>query len=800
VKVGDIYLLVGGYEFDQANEDIKWMNKYLPLDEQLPYQDTLIQVLIKFDHNLKVIFEHGYYPNHEGSSIAGVDCNLHSAMSIDMHDSVYLSQTFCNDDTMDFRAGKVFLHKFNWKCPKGTRMDWEDLLCLPDRLFCKCGFSVEKVSGIGVQCYQYIGNDFKLFFLEFDKMLKMDYPRLNYWAAVCVRSAPYEPGTDSETIWLKLLRKVEKKSSALRHASDAFSIVDGRYKARTRGSPPTFTHIHDDITSFIDDLQPLHSEIIHPGSTTSYYVEEEPTFFLPPEPTRPPLGYQETYAPTREPTKDPTNAPVVTPPPSVSVSVSEPLDTPPALILSFSWVVLSWELSNHLLPFMHNFGRNTMMLQYYLEMTSWNVTDAEDMVGEYIHNGLIQLFASTGMIQRSLEMMLHEVSRVLVDQQIRKRHIPWNDVDEQIYSDSVCAELQRQQRVLDWKVSLFRDRSKMYAAFALDDSIDWGSINELNDTVRDIQSLLFAQTMDFEEIARFLGSWYCSYSRYELLDEFEQFINEETDVCVPVQHLGGLNVVEKTEKIMRFIEALIPRVNVIKKEYGMKLTRTLMMDISDIVQDELDDARSRGENAITFTLDHNELMLMQKLQNIKILEIMMQFLNEEREPLDDLEFNVTLHSPFRVYQNGKEFRFRMNTYEMTAFHHKFNVDEFHQTPKFTKWFKNHVKGKTINEDGEKTFNVAPEHMLLLSDNTAIFNRFKFNKNLHLPSPFCQWTIEFNHDDHNPNTTANESAHASYGSEKLKQVRHIKIGFFVVADPIPEEFQINLTEQYPDLQV
>merc|ERR1719167_1131219 len=125
------------------------------------------------------------------------------------------------------------------------------------------------------------------------------------------------------------------------------------------------------------------------------------------------------------------------------------------------------------------------------------------------------------MIQRSLEMMLHEVSRVLVDQQIRYRHISWNDVNERKYTESVIEELQRQQRVLDWKVSLFRDRSKMYAAFALDDSIDWGSINELNDTVRDIQTLLFAQTMDFEEIARFLGSWYCSYSRYELLDEFE---------------------------------------------------------------------------------------------------------------------------------------------------------------------------------------------------------------------------------------------------------------------------------------
>ena len=89
-------------------------------------------------------------------------------------------------------------------------------------------------------------------------------------------------------------------------------------------------------------------------------------------------------------------------------------------------------------------------------------------------------------------------------------------------------------------------------------------------------------------------------------------------------------------------------------------------------------------------------------------------------------------------------------------------------------------------------------MLLLSDNTAIFNRFKFNKNLHLPSPFCRWTIEFNHDDHNTNTSATESA--MYGSDKMKEVKHIKVGFVVVADPVPEEFQTNLADLYPDLQV
>ena len=416
---------------------------------------------------------------------------------------------------------------------------------------------------------------------------------------------------------------------------------------RTRGSPPTFTHIHDDISSFIDDLQPIDSHIIHEGYVTSY-AEESPTIFLPPEPTRPPLVFGQTY----DPSAAPAMVPIVSDPPTATVPVLTSM-TPPALILSFSWVVLSWELSNHLLPFMHNFGRNTVMLKYYLEMTSWNVTDAEDMVGEYIHNGLIQLFSSQGMIQRSLEMMLHEVSRVLVDQQIRYRHLLWDDMEERSHTQSVMMELHRQQRVLEWKVSLFKDRSKMYAAFALDDTIDWGSINELNDTVRDVQSLLFAQTMDFEEIARFLGSWYCSYTRYELLDEFEEYVDRETDVCIPFQHIGGLNVVEKTEKIMRFIEPLIPRVNVIKKEFGMKLTRTLMMDISDIVKDEIDSARARDENQITFTLDRDQLLLFHELQNILILEIMMQFLNEHNEPLDNLEFNITLHSPFKIYKDDQ---------------------------------------------------------------------------------------------------------------------------------------------------
>ena len=115
--IGDIYLLVGGIEFDRENEDKKWQNQYLPEDQQLEIQDRVVQVLIKFDHNLNVIFEHGYFPNHEGTPIAGVDCNLQAAMSIDNYDSVYVAQTFCNDESPEMRAGQVFVNKFNWKCP-----------------------------------------------------------------------------------------------------------------------------------------------------------------------------------------------------------------------------------------------------------------------------------------------------------------------------------------------------------------------------------------------------------------------------------------------------------------------------------------------------------------------------------------------------------------------------------------------------------------------------------------------------------------------------------------------------------
>lgn len=115
--VGDIYLLVGGIELNKENEDIKWQNQYLPEDQQLETHDTLVQILIKFDTDLNVIFEHGYFPKHEGN-IAGVDCNMQAAMSIDKQDSVYLAQTFCSDETPDMRAGQVFINKFNWMCPR----------------------------------------------------------------------------------------------------------------------------------------------------------------------------------------------------------------------------------------------------------------------------------------------------------------------------------------------------------------------------------------------------------------------------------------------------------------------------------------------------------------------------------------------------------------------------------------------------------------------------------------------------------------------------------------------------------
>ena len=531
-------------------------------------------------------------------------------------------------------------------------MDWDDLMCLPDRIFCRCGFSVTEIFGIGLQCYQYVGHEFQAQKIEIDAMLEMDYPRLNYWAAVCVRSMNYEVGATSEIQWVELLKKIQDKSAALRHASDEYSVVDGRYQARTRGSPPTFTHIHDDISSFIDDLQPIDSSVIFEGYTHDFPTAP-PTHFVPPAPVPAPLEPGDTYPPTAVPevgtdptTLSPTDVPTTSPTdlPTTNTDVDASALLSPALVLSFSWSVLSWDLANNLLPFIHDFGRNTIMLKYYLEMTSWNVVYGEQFVGEYVHNGVLQLFAQKSMIHQSLRVMVHEVSRVLVDQQIRLKH------DEDQHTVSVIKELQRQQRVLSSKLQLFADRSKMYTELAIDDSIDWSAINELNDTVRDVQSLIFAQTMDFEEIVRFLGCWYCSYARYYLVDEFDEYVDGETNVCVPFQHIGGLDVVEKTDKIMRFIEPLVPRVDAIKKEFGLKVTRTLMMDISDHITSELADARNGNENKISFELGPDDLILFNDLQNIKMLEIMIQFLNEHGEPLDDLEFNVSLNSPFRLYK------------------------------------------------------------------------------------------------------------------------------------------------------
>merc|ERR1712154_252003 len=93
----------------------------------------------------------------------------------------------------------------------------------------------------------------------------------------------------------------------------------------------------------------------------------------------------------------------------------------------------------------------------------------------------------------------------------------------------------------------------------------------------------------------------------------------------------------------------------------------------------------------------------------------------------------------------------MNTYSMKAFHHKFDIFEFHEEPIFDDWFEKHIKRNTINEE-EQDFKLSPEHLLLLSNNVTIFNRFKFNHNLHLPSPFCKWKIKFGNNDHNKSTT------------------------------------------------
>ncbi len=110
--IGNIYLLIGGIEFNKTNEKIKWMNQYLSENNQIKINDKSIQILIKFDKNLNVLFQHGYWPNNNNNN-----CNLKASLSIDKYDSVYLSQIFCNNN--------IFINKFNWKCPNGTNMDWE---------------------------------------------------------------------------------------------------------------------------------------------------------------------------------------------------------------------------------------------------------------------------------------------------------------------------------------------------------------------------------------------------------------------------------------------------------------------------------------------------------------------------------------------------------------------------------------------------------------------------------------------------------------------------------------------------
>eukprot|EP01083_Nonionella_stella_P009623 27619_1 len=192
------------------------------------------------------------------------------------------------------------------------------------------------------------------------------------------------------------------------------------------------------------------------------------------------------------------------------------------LVLSFSWVFLSHDIAFDLLPFLHDFGRNSLMLKEYLEMSSWNVIYGETFVGEYVHNGLIQLHSKREMILHSLERMKAEILRVIKDQKIRfednKKHQTFELIEE----------LQRQYRVIAAKHQLFEERSQMYSAFVLDDSINWNTINELNDTVRDIQALIFAQTVDFEEIVR------CSYAPYYLLDACK----DAWSVCIPFHRIA----------------------------------------------------------------------------------------------------------------------------------------------------------------------------------------------------------------------------------------------------------------------
>eukprot|EP01083_Nonionella_stella_P173948 601654_1 len=644
--IGNLFLLVGGTEFNKTNEALKWRNQYLDEEDRVFVMDKAIQVLIKFDKDLNVIFEHGYWPKDgDNKKIANIDCNLRSALSTDKYDSIYLSQTFCDDNET-----AISVNKFNWKCPFGTSMDWDDLQCHPHRIFCRCGFEVQHAIGIGVECFRYVRHQMDKQKLEMEEMLTMDYPRLNYWAAVCVRSMNYKIGESSESEWHELLDKIEQKSDGLRHPSDAYSVVDERYKARTRGSPPTFTHIAEDLHSFGDDLQPINGSI--------WFGDGD-------------------------------------------------------LVLSFSWVFLSHDIAFDLLSCLHDFGRNGLMLEECFETSSWDVRYGETWC-DYVHNGLIHP-----------DCILQAIDPLLKSQLI------------QLFDAFYC------------------------------DTIDWNTINELNDTVRDIQALIFAQTMDFEEIVRFLGCWYCSYAQYYLLDALN------TSVCIPFQHIGGINIPQKTEKIIQFIEWLVPAVDAIKDAFGMKLTRTLLMDITHIMEESW-----VTPNEIEFELKPKDLILLYSLQNIKLVEVFFEFLNEDGEALNDLDYNISLNEPFWIYKNNKSYALKMNTYSMRAYHHKFDVFEFHEEARFNDWFAAHVANNT--DVGSEEVHVSPQHLLLLSHNVAIFNRFKFNHDLHFPSPFCQYKIHFNH-------SIQEQLHA------------IKIGFVIVADQTPNEFKPNMTELYPNVQ-
>jgi len=152
----------------------------------------------------------------------------------------------------------------------------------------------------------------------------------------------------------------------------------------------------------------------------------------------------------------------------------------------------------------------------------------------------------------------------------------------------------------------------------------------------------------------------------------------------------------------------------------------------------------------------------------------------------------------------------MNVYAMKAYHHNFDVFHFHQQPLFKDWFNEHIDNEIINEPTENAndsvvivseeneFQVAPEHLLLLSDNTAIFNRFKFNHNLHLPSPYCRCKIVFGNDDHNIST--NETIiypDDAYAKSKIAQLAKIKIGFAILSEPFTTLTNLSLT--FPNIQ-